>query len=220
MANFQPNGASAVPKGGAVIGFNDSSTLFDSTKPENASNLSTNVKKQEFIGTKEYATGGTVDGVVIGPQGQAAFELTPQVVGGNVVYVTAGSDIVGGYYITDTSGIYSLSNKPFRACYADESGGTYVLCSGALDTSVFTTIFDNCNHGQLPDDNSEFRSYTSRVYTDVCFATFCGDLDPCDVSGSTITLWNDRRNEFAVTYSNGIKVNTNSGLPGAGGSQS
>jgi hypothetical protein len=70
--------------------------------------------------------------------------------------------------------------------------------------------------GVLNQTQRVFQSYQSRVYTD-CWECFDGDISPCDVTTTTVTLWTDQAPTGSnVVYADGSKTFQGNNLtPGA-----
>jgi len=215
---FNPSGGDANNNTGAVAGGETSSTIIEAIKVGNGDVTGGNsVVVSETVNTIDQTAVANVTSVS-DTSGYLTFVLVNPGVDVNDVFQVDGP-FTGSYRVGYRSGTTHVTTSPWYSCYSGIAGpyGQYSVSDGDIDSND-TTVFAPqlgvlCGPGLDDTGPSRFQGYRSHVYTD-CWECFSGSIDPCDVTSTEVTLWEDKGDDHKVAYNNGGCVKTEDGVPG------
>lgn len=137
--------------------------------------------------------------------GYVALELdeTPEV--GQMVNLTGDYPLHGSYLVVDVDGDTAITDVPFKDCYVIGDGATYTLFDATMTDGGLPTTYkfggDACNiPSPIPTGGAhKFYGYRQRTYEN-CWECFTGELNPCDVTITNVTLWTDQAEDGPKVY--------------------
>lgn len=200
MATFYPNSSQGENKnGGFIVGNsqNPGNTTFTNIKLDNVDPDDRRATPNQFIHTISQTSPQSVLSVY-DCSGYMGFTLSgyDNLSVGDVFCVSGAYPLIGCYQIESIDGSGICTTTSYMDCVSLSGGETWTTSSGLLDPvaqAEYRRADDVCRTPNVISrtNNRATSTVYSHVYTS-CWECFTGTVDPCDNSGTVITLWDDQ----------------------------